>query len=498
MATKSQSRLTGAIFIVGAQAIVLVLGYATHLWIGRVLGPAAYGVFGVVLSLQTIVGLLLTLGIPVAVSRFVAQDEAHAQSILKQGMKIQLVVALTVSASLLLLSSWLARLLGDAALTTYIAFNAVVILGQAFYPIQAQFLSGMHMFSRQAALTAFYAMIKVVGALSLIYFIHIYGAFAGFLIGGLAAGLLGWYWTRGLGGAGSKTFPLKDFLSFAGTFALVLFGLQILISLDLFMVKALLRNDTQAGYYNAAVTLSRISYTLLQSLGFILLPSVAKLTKPGQSHDEAAKFISSTIRYLIALIVPSVVLAAATSKSLIMLFYSSKFIPAAPPLTILMVGLGALGFFLLLANIVAGAGKPAITLWITLLLIVISAASGAWLIPHYGLMGAASQTALAGIAGLAILGIYTFRHFRIPLPYASIARILAASFLAVLPTYFWPVSALLLPPLYVVSGIVYIAALILLGEVTLEDRRQLARIHPLAAKLAAVPPDSVSASANEL
>src|SRR3989344_7675326 len=92
-----QSRITGAISLVLSQAAILVFGYATHLWIGRVLGPATYGVYGVVLSIQTIFGIFLTLGIPMAVSRFVAQDEEHAQSIVRQALRIQTWLAAIVA-----------------------------------------------------------------------------------------------------------------------------------------------------------------------------------------------------------------------------------------------------------------------------------------------------------------------------------------------------------------------------------------------------------------
>src|SRR5581483_1324030 len=110
-----QSVITGALASVLGQASVLLLGYGTHLIIGRYLGPASYGIYGVILSIQTILGLLLTLGIPTAVARFVAQDEQHAGSILHQALRLQFMMAAVVSVVVLLLSVPLARLLGDEA-----------------------------------------------------------------------------------------------------------------------------------------------------------------------------------------------------------------------------------------------------------------------------------------------------------------------------------------------------------------------------------------------
>lgn len=480
MAPKQSSRISGAVYLVAAQGVVLVLGYATHLWIGRILGPASYGIYGVVLSVQSIVGLLLTLGVPVAVSRFVSRDEASARSILREALQIQSVIALLVASATFLLSPLIALLLRDKALTGYLRFTALIIFAQAYYPIFVQYLSGMHIFSRQGLLTALYAVAKLLGALSLLYAFEVYGAFAGFAIGGIAAGIFGFLWTRSVGGNKPKALPYKAFLEFAGLYVLILIGLQILISVDLFMVKALLKDNEQAGYYNAAVTLSRISYMLLQALSFIILPSVSKLTKPGESHDVAARFIADTIRYLIGLIVPSVALAAATSRALLALFFSgSAYEPAAPVLSVLMVGLGCIAFYQLLMTIAAGAGKAKVVLVLTSVLVVLSIGMGFIFIPIWGLLGAAWQTTLVGLIGLIVLSFYTFSTFGISYPIRTTINVVLSAALAIVPTYFFHPTPLRLPFLYLAAAVLYIVGLLVLHEITPADKIRVANTHRL-------------------
>ena len=464
-----QTKLTGAIALMVAQAIVLLFGYATHVLIGRLLGPAEYGIYGVVLSIQTIFGMILTLGVPSAVSKFVAQDPQHAKSILSHALRLQLVISIGLSLLLALASPLIAFALHDPHLTVYVLFVSIIIFFQAFYPIYVQFLGGMHRFNAQAFLTSIYAIAKLAGALALLYFFSLYGALAGFAIGGIIAAFLGWYWTRNIPKTEGHAIHVRSFLSFAGTYAIILVGLQVLMSQDLFMVKAMLKNDVLAGYYNAAVTLSRISYMLLQSLSFVLLPSVAALTRPGADHDKAIQFIKDALRYLIILIVPSIVLASATSKGLVILFFSSKYIQAAPILTILMLGLGCLSFYLLLANIVAGAGKAKVGLYITGAMIITSAVLGMFLIPMYGLIGAAWQTTIAGALGLAALGIYTFKVFKISFPVRSTVNVCVATVCAVLPTYYWKVAGVALLGQYVVLGLFFIIILWIVREITEKD-----------------------------
>ncbi len=471
-----QSKLTGAIALTGAQAIVLFLGFIIHPLISRLLGKDEYGIFGVVLSIQTIFGIILTLGVPSAVSKFVAQNTEHAQSILRQALKIQLIVGFCISLLVVLLSPLISYFLNDSSLTKYFIFIAGVIFLQGIYPIYVQFLSGMHRFNKQALLTSIYAVAKLIGAISLIYIFSLYGALSSFAVGGIIAALLGWYWTRAIGGTKPYKIQLRSFFSFAGIYAVILLGLQILMSQDLFMVKATLGNDALAADYTAAVNLSRISYMLLQGMAFVLLPSVAALTRPGASHDKASAFIRDALRYLIALIVPCVILAASTSKELIILFYGTRYEQAAPVLTILMIGLGALSFYLLLANIVAGAGKAHVALYITIGMIVLSAAFGSYLIPRYSLLGAATQTTIASLLGLTALGIYTFRTFKISFPVKSTIHIMVATAIAVIPTYFWKAGSFMLPIQYVALGVLYVGILWIIGEVHHKDKALIASL----------------------
>lgn len=477
-ATQPQSRLTGAVALMGAQVVVMGLGWLSHPIIAGLLGRGPYGIFSVVLALQGIFGLVLTLGVPAAVSRFVAKDVAHARSILGQALRIQFTIASLVGVLVLLTSPLLARALGDAALMPYIAFVAGVLVAQSLYPIYIQYSSGLHRFNRQALLTTVYAILKLVGAVGLIFVIGVYGAFAGFAVGGILAALLGWWWARQDPVGTPMRLPVKSFLAFAGLFTLILIGLEILGSLDLLMVKALLGSNEAAGDYGAARTLARIPYLLLQGIGFVLLPSVSKLTQSSAERAAATGFIQSTIRYLIMLIVPGVALAAATSEPLIHLFYPAVADSAASALTILMVGIGALAFYLLLANIAAGAGRVRVVLGITIVLIAVSATGGWLLIPRFGLQGAAMQTTIASLLGLVTLAAYTFRSFAIPVPLRSISNVLIASVGAVSITYLWDATRLTLVPQYLVVGVIYAALLWVLKEISPADRQRIANLHP--------------------
>jgi O-antigen/teichoic acid export membrane protein len=76
------------------QFVFLVAGYAIHAGLGRILGPSLYGTFGVVITLVTILNLILTSGIPRAVSRYIAIDHRTSRAIKKTAEKIVLIFSL--------------------------------------------------------------------------------------------------------------------------------------------------------------------------------------------------------------------------------------------------------------------------------------------------------------------------------------------------------------------------------------------------------------------
>ena len=72
---KKQNVTHGTIYLMAAQAAFVASGYAIHIGLARLLGPSDYGIYAVVISLMTMVNLILTTGIPQAVSKYVAHDD---------------------------------------------------------------------------------------------------------------------------------------------------------------------------------------------------------------------------------------------------------------------------------------------------------------------------------------------------------------------------------------------------------------------------------------
>lgn len=476
------TRLSGAAHLAVSQTVLIALGYVTHVLVGKIGGPPLYGVYGVVLSLMTIVNMLLTLGIPTATSKETAEDEANSGGVFVSAVRLQLLFAFVLSFGTLLFADAIAELLKDQKLAPIIRFTAFIYPATALYSLLSNYFNGLHAFSAQARLTILYSLAKLTGSVGLLFlFRSVPGALSGFIAGGLTATAIGLPQAlKTVRGRIRATVPARRLFVFAGTFVGMSIALQILMSLDLFLVKRLLADDTLVGYYNAATTIARIPYFILQGLGFVLLPSVAKLFK--ENPLAARSFIKAVFRYLYLALLPMTALAAGTSKALLTLFFSAAYQPAARPLTILAIALGCLSAFYLLSTIAAGAGKPRVPLMISWLLVPVALVVGTILIPRYALTGAAATTLGVSVVGATILALYMYLRFRLTFPLATLARGALATMVAVLPTYFVSPPILVLPLWYILLFAAYGLSLVALGEIRQEDWKQVQRLIPSSAR----------------
>ncbi len=472
-------RLTGAAFLSASQAILLALGYVTHVVVGKIGGPPLYGVYGVVLSILTIVNMLLTLGIPVAASKETAEDPENSGGVFLSALRLQCAFSRLLSGLVLVAAGPLAAALGDAKLTPLIRFTAVIYPATALYALFSNYFNGLHGFGAQAQLTVIYAVAKLAGSVGfLLAFRTVWGALSGFVIGGAAAALVGAVQAAPTIRAHVRaTVPPRRLFLFAGAFVGTSIALQLLMSLDLFLVKRLLHDDALAGYYNAATTVARIPYFILQGLGFVFLPSVARLFK--EDADAARRFIREVFRYLFLLLLPITALSATTSKVLIHAFFSRAYTPGAQPLTFLAIALGLLSAFYLLATIAAGAGKPRVPLVISWGLIPLTGAIGVALIPRFHLVGAAWTTVTSALIGAILIGGYMHLRFRLTFPVSTLVRGGLATVVAVLPTYAFPSPpTLALPFWYALLLLVYVLSLVALGELRAGDWQRVRELLP--------------------
>ena len=458
----------GTIYLMVTNVIFLISGYAIHFGLGRYLGPELYGTFGVIIALLTISETLLLRGMREAVTKFTSEDEKSASSIKNKALEIQTVFSLLVFIFLISLAPLIADKLNDQSLVDYIRLLAFIIPVMGLYSVYAGHLTGIRAFGKQAKTGVVYSLTKVFAVFALVFIgLKINGAILGYLIAALIGMLVAKHYCV------FKTVTKNDFrtsklIKFAVPLIIYSIGFVLLMNIDLLFVKAMLVDNAKTGFYTSATTLARTPYFIFIALSATLLPSISKSTA-NNDFKLTNKYINQSLRYLLLLLIPGAFLVSATSKNLISLVYTAKYINAAPSLSILIFGLTFLSVFVILTTIITASGKPKVSMIVALMLVPIDIVLNLTLIPIYELKGAALATTITAFIGLVIAASYVFKGFGALVSPISFVRISVASLIIYFVAISYPLSGVLLVANYMLLFSVYLGLLWVSKEINKED-----------------------------
>lgn len=460
------SLVKGAFYLTVASIVFMLSGYGVNIWLGRHLGPEAYGLYGIIISLVTLINLAQTSGLPLAVSKYIAADVNHSDAIYRTGFYIQITSTSLVSLMFFLVSGTIASVLKESTITPYLKFASFVFPFYSMYALMGGYYNGRHFFKRQAVINILYSLSKIILIIFLVILFRLYGVIAGFIISPIFALLGGFVLPK-------KTlyhFPYKTLI----LFSLPLIGFAIfsnlLQTIDLFFLKSLLDSNKVAGLYTASQNISRIPFFALSALSGVLFPSISKKLS-AELHEEASAMIYQSLRIVLLVLTPTVTLMSVTSKDLITFIYSDKYVNGSVPLAVLTIGIGFLVIFTILCNIMSGAGKPKIALTISAFGVLVTSLSCLVLIPRFGMTGAALSTTIGGIVAFVIALTFIHQIFKNSLPVKSALKILTAAFFTYFVANFLVISSLLLIIKYMILFIFYMILLILMKEVSRGDIR---------------------------
>ncbi len=428
------------VWLTASEIIFNIAAYVVHSVVGRILGPADYGRYGLVVTLTTMVIVLIGNGLPTAMSKYLSEvlekapETIHA--IKKKTALLQASLIGLVTGIFFLLAPGIAFILKDDSLTPLFRLSALIIPTFAAASFYHYYLIGLHLFRLQAIIKIIRSIARVgFIALTAIYF-GLDGAIAGYILAPLFTFLAviiidEFYIKRRLGiGRRAETnnvpFPAKTLLLYAGPLTLFLIFYELLLTLDLYFVKALLQDDHLTGLYNAAITVGRIPYYLFAALAMILLPAISKTTAE-RNNTETKSLVERSLRLLALILFPLVTLLSVYASEILHLFYGNRYDGAAAAMQVFTIGVGFLTVFYVLAFALNGAGRVKIPLWLSCAGFIGMLVLNFLLIPSFGIVGAALATTI--VSGFLMLGIliYTEIHFHAKLSLRLILISLASA-----------------------------------------------------------------------
>ena len=469
----------GTLYLMLAHAVYLASSYAIHFGLGRYLGPEAYGTYGVVLALMTTVNLFLTTGFPQAASMHIAAGNATLSSVIRSSRRVQTLFTAIVFGLYLGLSGHIARLLGDAELTPYIRLSAAAVPFYALYAIYSDgYLNGLREFGKQSKAMAFSSIARLLAVLTLV---ALGFGVRGAILGYLAAAVIGWtlaWWYLGPIQRDLPSFGVGKILRFGVPATLFSAMVYLLMSVDLFAVKAFNVGEADTGYYTAAATVAKVPYFIFGALASTLLPSISRAISGGDA-ELTGHYIRQSMRYMLLLLTPTVLIISATSGGLISLVYSADYAETARPLEILAFGLACLTVFFVLAHVVMGSGRPHVAFGLAAAMVAIDIVMNVLLVPRYGLTGAAWATTVTGLTGMIAASVYVLARFKTLVRSLCLLRIGLAAAAVYLIASYASLSPCILPLLYAGLFILYFGMLAVMREFDDNDVETLKRMIPL-------------------
>lgn len=490
----SKQHLTKSVFWLTVSEIIFnISGYIIHSGVGRILGPSDYGRYGLVVTLTTMIIILIGNGIPTAMSKFLSEVFESKPSMIgvikKKALLIQSILIGSITIIFFLTAPILSNLLGDPSLTKLFRLSTLIIPSFAAASFYFYYFTGIHKFNLQAILKTVRSVSRVFFILILAWFFKLEGSISGYIIAPAFVFIIAWiidkFWiskkieqdSKKISSIHNETsdqvrdnqsFHWKSLVSYAWPFTLFLLFYEIMISIDLYMVKAITADDYLTGIYNGALTVGRIPYYLFYALTIVLLPTISKTTS-NNDHEKTKETIQKSLRLMLLLLPVGVILMSVFASPILSLFYGKDYINGAISMQILVFGVGFLTVFYVLSFVFSGAGKVKLPMYIALLGMVSNIALSYVLIHAYGITGAAAATTATSFVVMVLSLYFIKKEFK---SFVKIGSIIKVS-IAALTTYFvatlFPTSEYLFIVWSIVLSAIYFIVLYLAKELNDED-----------------------------
>ena len=445
----------GTIYNMISRCSFLLSSYAIHFTMAYFLtDPRDYGTLGVIISMVTLARVFLSVGMPQAVSRFIAHEEERAGMILRQGEKIQLIAAsIVVIIYIGGIPLW-TFLLKDTSLTNYILLSSLLIPLMGWYQINLAYFNGKRKFGHQAFFVGIYSFIRFTLALILVLLgMKVYGVILGFVLAVFSVLIMTKMALPRF--EDTSDYGSMKLIQFAVPIVFLSLGVSFLLNLDILLLKHFFSNSPIIGFYNGAMNLGKAPYFVFYAFAITVLPSVTKALSDNDMA-KAKSLVNKNITFLLLLSIPSATMVSATSEKVLDFVYPVAYTSGSAALEILIFSMSGLALLVSLTSIITARGHPVISMSIVLLCIPVQIGLGFYLIPKFKMIGTAYANLITVVLGIVVAGVLVYKYFGVLFEINRVLKTLFASFIVYcLLTYYTAYPLIALPLVYGVAVVFF-------------------------------------------
>ena len=400
--------------------IFVFSGLVIHFFLGKYLGPESYGVYSIVIIAMSTLNLFLTSGLPNAASKFISKYKENFFYIRRYSIKTQIIFSLMLMLTYFLSAPLLARyIFHDASLTNLFRISSLAFPFYGVFWLFLYFYNGLHLFKKQALLMNIFSFVRIILIVSMTLYFKVLGSLIGYILGPLLMILLLFFVDKKMLNKEKviheqstvKQFENKDLLRFA--FPVVMFTVlyQLFINIDIFMIKSLTNDNLLTGLYNAVVTIGRIPYYLFSGGTLLFLPFLSSYIT-NKNFVAVKKFIKLVLKWNSIFIAFSIITIFILGGYLIKFLYSVEYIPAEVTLKIFIFGASFLLFFYIISSIFNSIDKEKLSVKLVIFGVILNIILNYFLIPLYGINGAAISTTISGFVIMILSIFFLYRSIK--------------------------------------------------------------------------------------
>lgn len=474
-----------ALWVTISEIIFNLSGFVIHSVLGRFLGPADYGRYGIIITLTTMVIILIGNGIPTAMSKYISEyfetDPRMVKKIKSQAVIMQTIIIGAITILFFFSIPLICKALGDTTLIPLFRISTLIIPAFAAASFYFSYYTGLHRFNLQATLKILRSIFRITFVVGLAYFWKVEGSIVGYIVAPGSVFLVAYlidkfYIGKKLEASIEASTPKETVPSFdwrkltnyAWQVIIFFLAYELLISIDLYLVKGILRDDNLTGIYNAALTVGRIPYYIFYAMTIFLLPMISKSTSQN-NREETSKILGQSLRIMLLLLVPMIILMSVFAKPILIDFYGAKYQLGALPMSILEYGVGFLTIFYVMSFAMNGAGKTKLVMNISIAGFIINAILNYILIKKYSITGSAIATSITSFIIMAWMLYYLWRDFGVLIRFKTLLKTIFSAVLMFIASLFFPKGEISFVFWSIILFALYLLILYLVKEIKKED-----------------------------
>jgi O-antigen/teichoic acid export membrane protein len=386
----------------------LGLALLTSVAIARTLGPDGTGVYTLAILFPLLVVTFTNLGIGPATVYYVARRKYPAPDVFGSDVVLSAIIAVAATFLGFLFLQLLAGLAFPTVPSQYLALSLLLIPVMLFGQLHInQILLGAKRISDFNAANLLYKALFLLLVVATTVFLRlgISGAIWANILSSLLLCIVLFPWVKRIAG-GIRLRANLDYVRDALTYGIKAHLGNIVgflnYRVEVFLLGAL-APASAVGFYAVAVGLAERLWFLSESASVVLFPTVSAET----DEDEKKSFTPLVSRSILLITALGAVFLFLISHWVVVLLFSSEYLATIQLFRILLPGIVFLSADRILANDIAGRGRPLLNTYVGTMGIVVQVALNLLWIPTLGAVGAAWATSISyGITTVARTWLY--------------------------------------------------------------------------------------------